>query len=188
MSNLFRKKIIFIQRFWRKFFKNVYLKKVIKIQKHYRGYKIRKMVKNDKLTLIRLVVKISLLGRQKHFHFFIGQIKKLIRAIFFTHLIDTNDISIQVNVTHENIKQNNNNENIKNNSIENEQKIEKNQEKNEQKIDKNIIKIDKIKIVFDNDKILNLGISGELILLFCILKLLLFTIFDFINGRLKGYC
>ena len=115
MSNLFRKKIIFIQRFWRKFFKNVYLKKVIKIQKHYRGYKIRKMVKNDKLTLIRLVVKISLLGRQKHFHFFIGQIKKLIRAIFFTHLIDTNDISIQVNVTHENIKQNNNNENIKNN-------------------------------------------------------------------------
>ena len=74
------------------------------------------MVKNDKLTLIRLVVKISLLGRQKHFHFFIGQIKKLIRAIIFTHLIDTNDISIQVNVTYENIKQNiGNNQNIKSN-------------------------------------------------------------------------
>ena len=71
------------------------------------------MVKNDKLTLIRLVDKISLLGRQKHFHFFIGQIKKLIRAIIFTHLIDTNDISIQVNVTYENIKSNDKNEDLK---------------------------------------------------------------------------
>ena len=109
ITKLFGKRLIFIQRFWRKWFKNVYLKKTIHIQKIYRGHLIRKSIKSDKLTIIRFVVKVCLEGRKLHFPFFIGQIRKLIRAIFFQNMIDTKDISIQVdipNYTFNNIENN----------------------------------------------------------------------------------
>ena len=83
ITKIFGKKLIFIQRFWRNWFKNVYLKKIIKIQAFYKGHLIRREVKSDKLTLIRFIVKICYNTRKKYFGFFLGQIKKLIRAIFF---------------------------------------------------------------------------------------------------------
>ena len=98
ITKIFGKKLIFIQRFWRNWFKNVYLKKIIKIQAFYKGHLIRREVKSDKLTLIRFIVKICYNTRKKYFGFFLGQIKKLIRAIFFHNQIDTNDISIQVDI------------------------------------------------------------------------------------------
>ena len=98
ITKLFGKRLIFIQRYWRKWFKNVYLKKVIKIQKVFRGHLIRKDIISDRLIIIRFVVKICLEGRKKYFYFFIGQMRKLIRAIFFKSMINTNDISIQVDI------------------------------------------------------------------------------------------
>ena len=104
IKNVFGKRVIFIQRMWRKFFKNVYLRKVKIIQKLYRGHLIRKLIKNDRLIIIRFVVKLSINGRKKHFHFFIGQMMKLIRAIFFKNTILTKDMSIQVDIPIENNK------------------------------------------------------------------------------------
>ena len=111
ITKLFGKRLIFIQRFWRKWFKNVYLKKTIKIQSVYKGHFIRKGIKSDRLIVIRLVVKLCLEGRRFHFYFFIGQIRKLIRAIFFQSMINTNDISIQVDIPY------NINKNIESNNI-----------------------------------------------------------------------
>ena len=111
ITKLFGKRLIFIQRFWRKWFKNVYLKKTIKIQSVYKGHFIRKGIKSDRLIVIRLVVKLCLEGRRFHFYFFIGQIRKLIRAIFFQNMINTNDISIQVDIPY------NINKNIESNNI-----------------------------------------------------------------------
>ena len=98
ITKLFGKRLIFIQRFWRKWFKNVYLKKIIKIQKIFRGHLIRKDIISDRLIIIRFVVKLCLEGRKKFFYYFIGQMRKLIRAIFFKNVINTNDISIQVDI------------------------------------------------------------------------------------------
>ena len=81
ITKLFGKRLIFIQRFWRKWFKHVYLKKLL--FKKFGGYLIRKSIKSDKLTIIRFIVKICLEGRKLHFPFFISQIKKLIKEIFF---------------------------------------------------------------------------------------------------------
>ena len=107
IKNVFGKRVIFIQRMWRKYFKNVYLRKVKIIQKLYRGHLIRKLIKNDRLIIIRFVVRLSINGRKKHFHFFVGQMMKLIRAIFFKNTIFTKDISIQVDIPIENNKINN---------------------------------------------------------------------------------
>ena len=98
ITKLFGKRLIFIQRFWRKWFKNVYLKKIIKIQKIFRGHLIRKDIISDRLIIIRFVVKLCLEGRKRFFYYFIGQMRKLIRAIFFKNVINTNDISIQVDI------------------------------------------------------------------------------------------
>ena len=71
---------------------------------------IRKSIKSDKLTIISFIVKICLEGRKLHFPFFISQIKKLIKEIFFQNMIDIKDISIQVdipNYTFNNIESNN---------------------------------------------------------------------------------
>ena len=107
IKSVFGKRVIFIQRTWRKFFKKVYLRKVKIIQKFYRGHLVRRLIKNDRLIIIRFVVKLSINGRRKHFHFFIGQMMKLVRAIFFQNTILTKDISIQVDIPIENNKSNN---------------------------------------------------------------------------------
>ncbi len=50
----FEKKVIPIQRFWRNWFKNVYLKKTIQIQSYYRGYSVR-----NKINFFKNVVNIQ---------------------------------------------------------------------------------------------------------------------------------
>ncbi len=107
---LYGKKVILIQKTWRRFFKNVYVRNVIKIQKYIRGFLIRKKIINDRLIIIRFVIKLCYFGRVSHFHFFICQLKKLIRAIFFKKEILTRDISIQTDISLE--KKNTENINI----------------------------------------------------------------------------
>ena len=98
VTKAFGKQLILIQRKWRKWFYNIYLKKLKKIQSHYKGHLIRKQVKSDNLIVIRFVVKVCTNTRKKFFDFFLGQMKKLIRAIFFQNKIITNDNSVQVNI------------------------------------------------------------------------------------------
>jgi hypothetical protein len=98
VTKTFGKQLILIQRKWRKWFYNIYLKKLKKIQSHYKGHLIRKQVKSDNLIVIRFVVKVCTNTRKKFFDFFLGQMKKLIRAIFFQNKIITNDNSVQVNI------------------------------------------------------------------------------------------
>ncbi len=107
---LYGKKVILIQKTWRRFFKNVYVRNVIKIQKYIRGFLIRKKIINDRLIIIRFIIKLCYFGRVSHFHFFICQLKKLIRAIFFKKEILTRDISIQTDISLE--KKNTENINI----------------------------------------------------------------------------
>ncbi len=95
ISNFFGKRVILIQKTWRRYFHFVYLKNVILIQKFFRGYYLRKNIKDDKLLMIRFVMKVKLFGRKKYFIYFIGQLKKLIRAIFFQHLLQTKDSYVQ---------------------------------------------------------------------------------------------
>ena len=108
VSSLYGKKVILIQRTWKRYFKNVYIRNVIKIQKYYRGFNIRKQIINDRLIIIRFVIKLYHIGRKNHFHYFICQMKKLIRAIFFQNEIKTQDISIQVDIS---IEKKNNDDN-----------------------------------------------------------------------------
>ena len=108
VSALYGKKVILIQRTWKRYFKNVYIRNVIKIQKYYRGFNIRKQIINDRLIIIRFVIKLYHIGRKNHFHYFICQMKKLIRAIFFQNEIKTQDISIQVDIS---IEKKNNDDN-----------------------------------------------------------------------------
>ena len=128
IKNVFGKRVIFIQRTWRKFFKKVYLRKVKIIQKFYRGHLVRRLIKNDRLIIIRFVVKLSVNGRKKHFHFFVGQMKKLIRAIFFQNTILTKDISIQVDIP---IEKNYYSNNLNNTVIEDSFNSEKFSESNQ---------------------------------------------------------
>ena len=50
----FEKKVIPIQRFWRNWYKNVYLKKTIQIQSYYRGYSVR-----NKINFFKNVINIQ---------------------------------------------------------------------------------------------------------------------------------
>ena len=95
ISNFFGKRVILIQKTWRRYFHFVYLKNIIFIQKVFRGFYMRKNIKDEKLIVIRFVIKVKLFGRKKYFNYFIGQIKKLIRAIFFQHLLQTKDTYVQ---------------------------------------------------------------------------------------------
>ena len=131
---LYGKKVILIQKTWRRFFKNVYVRNVIKIQKYIRGFLIRKKIINDRLIIIRFVIKLCYFGRVSHFHFFICQLKKLIRAIFFKKEILTKDISIQADISLE--KKNTENINITLSELFNSEKASEISEKKEEEINK----------------------------------------------------